>query len=171
MLQKVKERLMMWGYSFTVPEEPETPAPAADPEETEELDPVEESTEETEPEAAGEADPEEPAEETPTADELQILFLIAKTEAHIKNYCNIQEVPEELEYSMIDMVAIEFLKDKAMAGQLDTSSLQIENITSITEGDVAVSFASGSSITLPVIYGSISSKFEADLLPFRRMRW
>lgn len=131
MLQKIKDRLKMWGYEVAESEEPNTLTP----------------------------------------DETAIQFLIAKTEEHIKNYCNISEVPEELEYSEIDMVCIEFLKEKALSGGLETSGLQIDAISSITEGDVSVSYASGSSISLPAIYASISSRFESDLLPFRRMRW
>lgn len=167
MLQKIKERLQMLGYSFAAPE-PETPA--AEPEQTEDLA---EGTEEQEDLGAAEdpADPEEPEEETPTQDELQIQFIIAKTEAYIKNYCNINEIPEELEQSEIDMVAIEFLKEKALAGGLDTSSLRADAISSITEGDVTVSYASGASISLPNIYGSMKARFESDLIPFRRMRW
>ena len=156
MLQKIKERLQMLGYSFTQPEEP-----AADPEEN-----SEEQEEQTVPAETG-----DPEEETPTPDELQIQFIIEKTEAYIKNYCNISEVPEELEKSEIDMVAIEFLKEKALAGGLDTTSLRAEAVSSITEGDVTVSLASGSSISLPTIYGSIRARFESDLIPFRRMRW
>ena len=166
MLQKIKERLQMLGYSFAAPQQ-ETPA--ADPEQTEE--PSEEAEEQEDLEAAEDPADTDPAEETPTPDELQIQFIIEKTEAYIKNYCNISEVPEELEKSEIDMVAIEFLKEKALAGGLDVSSLRTDAISSITEGDVTVSYASGSSISLPTVYGSIRSRFEADLLPFRRMRW
>ena len=131
MLQKIKERLLAWGYEVAESEEPETLTP----------------------------------------DETAIQFLIAKTEAYIKNYCNIDEVPEELEYSEIDMICVEFLNGKALSGGLEASSLRIDAISSITEGDVTVSYASGSSISLPTAYSRISSKFEADLIPFRRMRW
>lgn len=109
--------------------------------------------------------------EAQTADEIAITFLISKTDKYIKNYCNIAEVPEELEESEIDMIAIDFLKQKAVSGGLDTTGLRVDGISSISEGDASVSYSSGSSVTLPAVYEQISDRFEADLLPFRRMRW
>jgi hypothetical protein len=110
---------------------------------------------------------------TATSDEDDMLqFLIDKTEAHIRNFCNIPEVPEELEEAEVDMIAIEYLKERAAAGELDDAKLSICGVSSITEGDVTTSFsASGASVTLPELYNSASRKFDAELMPFRRLRW
>ena len=56
--------------------------------------------------------------EVEQGDYLALDFLIKKTEQHIKHFCNINEVPECLNYIAIDMVAGDFLKSKKSMGQL-----------------------------------------------------
>ena len=98
-------------------------------------------------------------------------FLISKVENYIHNYCNIAETPKELEETEIDMICVEFLKGKALSGGLDLSGIQIDSISSITEGDVSVSYSGGSTCVLSQHYEDMKRKFEADLIPFRAMRW
>ena len=77
----------------------------------------------------------------------------------------------ELEETEIDMICVEFLKGKALSGGLDLSEIQIDSISSITEGDVSVSYSGGSTFVLSQHYEDMKRKFEADLIPFRAMRW
>ena len=98
-------------------------------------------------------------------------FLIDKTENYILNFCNIAKIPESLEQAEIDMICVEFLKGKALSGGLDLSGIQMDSISSITEGDVTVSYSGGSKFVLSEYYESMKKKFEEDLMPFRAMRW
>ena len=110
--------------------------------------------------------------ELSAGDDTALIFLIGKTDDHIKNYCNIDEVPEELKRSEADMIALEFLNTKAASGSLDESDISMDKVTQISEGDTSVSFANDSGCwTLGSMYQAMKRKFDADLLPFRRMRW
>lgn len=105
------------------------------------------------------------------SDSTAIEFLINKTENYIRNFCNIEEIPESLIEAEIDMICLDFLKSKALYGGLDTTGIQIESIASITEGDASVSYNGGSSSTLSKMYDETRARFEADMMPFRRLRW
>ena len=110
--------------------------------------------------------------EATEADQVIIQLLIDKTDQYIMNYCNVASVPDELEEAEIDMIAIEFLKQAAISGGLDTTGLRVDGISSITEGDASVSYASsGSVLNLSALYGAIKQSFDAELLPFRKLRW
>ena len=100
-----------------------------------------------------------------------LTFLIGKTEEYIKNYCNIAEVPAELEYAEIDAIAAEYLSNRAMYGGLDDTAIKLSKISSVTEGDTSVSYADDGSITVNAWYETSRRALELDMLPFRRLRW
>lgn len=104
-------------------------------------------------------------------DTFALEFLIAKTENHIRDFCNIEEIPESLEQSEIDVICADFLGEKALTGGLDLAGITIESIASITEGDASVSYSGGSAFTLSKVCEEKRRKFEEDLMPFRAMRW
>ena len=101
------------------------------------------------------------------ADETALIFLIGKTDDHIKNYCNIDKVPRELKRTEADMIALEFLNTKAASGGLGDTSINLERVTQISEGDTSVSYANDSAGSLSSVYEEMKRKFESDLLPFR----
>lgn len=105
------------------------------------------------------------------SDSFAVQFLIDKTENYIRNFCNITTIPESLEQAEIDMICVEFLKEKAISGGLDASGIKMDSIASITEGDASVSYSGGSTFVLSKFYDDMKGKFEADLMPFRRLRW
>lgn len=109
--------------------------------------------------------------ETGGDDDETLDFLIRKTEHYIKAFCNIDEIPEELLEAEIDMIALEFLKGKAAYGGLEGSSIQITGVSSISEGDVSLSYSGTSAFTLSGIYDAAKLQFERDLMPYRRLRW
>ena len=74
-------------------------------------------------------------------DDYVINFAMDKTEQYIKHFCNIDEVPDCLEYVFIDICCGEILRDKKATGQL--TSIQLEQVVrSIKDGDTEVSFGS-----------------------------
>lgn len=105
-------------------------------------------------------------------DEFALSFVMSKVEQHIKHYCNINEVPECLEYVFIDMVAGEFLQSKKATGQL--SALQIEPIVKrIQDGDTTVEFSA--TADMDVMFNQLTDKlihgYEPDLLRHRKLVW
>lgn len=105
-------------------------------------------------------------------DDFALNFVMSKVEQHIKHYCNINAVPECLEYVFIDMVAGEFLQSKKSTGQL--SALQIEPIVKkIQDGDTTVEFSS--TVDMDVMFNQLTDKlihgYEQDLLRHRKLVW
>ena len=110
--------------------------------------------------------------EVEQGDYLALDFLIKKTEQHIKHYCNIDEVPECLNYIVVDMVAGEFLKGKKATGHL--TSLQIEQtVKSIRDGDSEVAFVNGDSAEtiFDTYLEHLITGGAGNLLAHRRIKW
>lgn len=79
-----------------------------------------------------------------------------------KNYCSIDDIPEGLENTVIDM-AIDIFKSGQYSDNEETGRLK-----SITEGDVSMSFGD----TLFEEYGLSGIKnYEKRMMPFRRIKW
>ncbi|MBR5467931.1 MAG: hypothetical protein IKU80_01740 [Firmicutes bacterium] len=85
-------------------------------------------------------------------------FVYDYAERLIKNYCGIEEIPEELEETLLDM-ACEIAKKCAYGEDGQGGSVK-----SIKEGDVSVSFGGDD--------GFLGLKdFEKQLMAFRRLKW
>ena len=112
-------------------------------------------------------------------DEPGLVYLISKCERDILDNINHKVLPDGLFYTLVDMVAGQFLFDKKATGELDG----VEGFDfsapakSITEGDVSVTFAGAGD-------GAISAEARFDamldklihpddniLAAYRRMRW
>ena len=95
-----------------------------------------------------------------------------KVEQHIKHYCNIDDVPESLNYIAIDMICGEFLQSKKSTGQL--TALEIEPIVKrIQDGDTTVEFTSSvdNEAIFDMFVNKLISGYEADLLAHRCIVW
>lgn len=101
------------------------------------------------------------------ADEEAILFAENKTCEHIKNVCNLDYVPDELECLAIDMACGEFLRDRLLSGMLGDFDT-VGALKAITEGDVKVEYDGGDSIEGLLRF---LSRGEADLYRFRKICW
>lgn len=110
--------------------------------------------------------------ETSEADDATLAFLISKISQTVKNECNVEEVPEELKYRLIDWVCGEFLQAQFDLGKIDLEGLDLSGITSIKEGDTTVSYGTGTSGATQfydLINTLLSGKVE--ILCFRKLRW
>ena len=110
--------------------------------------------------------------ETVESDDFALDFVMNKVEQHIKHFCNIDVVPECLEYVFVDMVCGEFLQSKKSTGQL--TALQIEPIVKrIQDGDTTVEFVAN--VDNEAIFNSFVNKlisgYEADLIAHRCIVW
>lgn len=106
-------------------------------------------------------------------------YLISKCERAILDNINHKVLPDGLFYTLVDMVAGQFLFDKKAAGALDG----VEGFDfsapakSITEGDVSITFAGASdgAASAEARFDALLDKFihPADNIfaAYRRMRW
>lgn len=85
---------------------------------------------------------------------------IESTIEYIKNYCHIDSIPDDLKHTVILMAADLFRYD------VSSSSGQYDNVTSIKEGDVTVSYGSNSSSM-----SSVFKDYKARLARFRKLVW
>ena len=77
-------------------------------------------------------------------------YLLASAEEKIKNYCNIEEVPKELENTMVELAAA--LGEAGAGG---------EAVSSVKMGDTQVTYGSAQD--------SVFGDFKAQLNRFRRI--
>ena len=110
------------------------------------------------------------------ADKAGLEYLIQKCEMDILTNINHRELPKGLFYTLVDMVAGQFLFNKKAAGGLEGFDFDAP-AKSITEGDISVTFAGASDGS-----SSAESRFDAlldrlmhppdsVLAAFRRLRW
>ena len=109
-------------------------------------------------------------------DEYALGFLLEKTKLDILNFCNIKELPLELNYVAIDIVCGEFLLEKKSVGALSLNDIDLNAVAikSISEGDTNVSYATentqGALQKLDTLIQNLldSKKY---LYKFRRIAW
>ena len=103
-----------------------------------------------------------------------LCFVIQSVEDHIKSSCNITSIPDELSNVAVDRVCGEFLFTKKQTGQLTIEELDLDGaITSISEGDVTVQFANGSSDEdkFNSFLNYLLHKGEGDFVCYRKLKW
>lgn len=107
-------------------------------------------------------------------DETGLNFLIDKCEKDILADINQRVLPDGLFYVHVDMVAGQFLYDKKAAGGLDgLEGFDFSApVKSITEGDVAITFAGASAeARFDALLAGLMHPPKSTLAAFRRMRW
>lgn len=112
--------------------------------------------------------------EATDADEVSLAFVISKVKQSIINQCNTLDIPDELQYIVVDMVCGEFLQTKYSSGQLDLENLDLgDALSSLSEGDISVSFdgsATDDALFGALVYGLINGGKD-ELLCYRSLRW
>lgn len=103
------------------------------------------------------------------ADEWVLSFCIDKVTNHIKNNCNISEVPQGLHEVAVDLICGEYLQGKFNTGQLGDYSQAVQKIK---EGDTDITFASGMSDAelLKSLINSLQGR-EIDFAAYRCIKW
>lgn len=103
-------------------------------------------------------------------------YLTSKCEKDLLANINHKELPEGLFYTLVDMVAGQFLFDKKAAGDLEGYEFEA-TAKSITEGDVSIIFAGASdgAATAETRFDALLAKLihppESTLAAYRRLRW
>lgn len=91
-----------------------------------------------------------------------IKFAIEDAENKIKNYCNLEEVPEGL-YTTLARLSVDVYRAEGYGKE------ESRQVTSVSRGDVSTSFANTSS--LESTQTDFLSKYKEQLNSFRRLRW
>ena len=102
-------------------------------------------------------------------------FELEKTFNYIKNHCNIETIPNILDYRIIDRVCAEFLYYKKNSGNLEGFNYEAV-IKQIKEGDTTIHYAVGQGEDTPEnrfdsFVKSLERGFDKWLTPYRRLRW
>lgn len=109
------------------------------------------------------------------ADYAQIDFELKQVCDYVLNYCNISEIPEIIDYRLIDRVCAKFLFNKKNSGTLTGFNYEIA-IRKIKEGDTTVDYATGSSDVsvesrFDKLVNALERGFDKWLVPFRKIHW
>ena len=89
---------------------------------------------------------------------------------YILNYCNIKEVPAELNSCWVSLVCQKYLQNKLALG--DMEGVENGNISSISEGETSISYDnSNSSIARMQKLIDKLGKAENQLISFRKVKW
>lgn len=107
-----------------------------------------------------------------SADDFYLVFAVESTIQDILNFCNLKEIPKELEHVVIRRVLAKILDFKLQTSGADSINIE-KGIRSITEGDVSISY------DISLDRGVLLSKFIKDglnygmdnLYSFRDFRW
>lgn len=112
-------------------------------------------------------------------DNTGLKYLISRCEQEILSNINHTVLPDGLFYTLVDMVAGQFLYDKKAAGALD--GLEGFDFSapakSISEGDISVTFAGASDgattaeARFDALLETLRHPAESTLAAYRRLRW
>lgn len=102
-------------------------------------------------------------------------FELTKTTNYVTNYCNITEIPEILDYRIIDRICADFLFYKKNSGSLEGFNYDAV-IKSIKEGDTTIQYAVGqgedtAENRFDSFVKQLERGFDKWITPHRRLRW
>lgn len=103
-------------------------------------------------------------------------YLIPKCELDILANINHRELPDGLFYTLVDMVAGQFLFHKKASGGLTGFDFEAP-VKSISEGDISVTFsgasdgASSAESRFDALLDSLMRPRESVLAAYRRLKW
>ena len=107
-------------------------------------------------------------------DSWELSFVMLKVENQIKNSCNTTSIPEGLYHVAADMICGEFLLNRKNSGRLELADLDLSGaITSISEGDVSISFADGSTDEdkFNLLLDFLMNNGKGDFVCYRKLKW
>lgn len=95
-------------------------------------------------------------------DNALIEYGYGRAEEYVKNYCNIEEIPEGLVYAMADIACAGYLETSLVTGALAGMA------SSVKVGDTQVSFG-GESPSWSTIVDDLNRRSGRELVRYRRM--
>lgn len=107
-------------------------------------------------------------------DAWMIGFTMQKVESHIKNECNIPEIPDGLIHIAVDMVCGEFLMNLFSLGKMDDIQIT-QTISSVKLGDTTVSYNTNGAVDKVGLFTNMMNDLihgkEGELVCYRKMYW
>ena len=106
-----------------------------------------------------------------------IQFICRDVEQQLLNYCNLRQVPGELEYGLIENACGAFLRrKKTVGGMIQGIDFDSPAIKEITAGDTKTTFATGEGNATPeqrydALVAYLTDYGRKQWKMFRRMRW
>lgn len=107
------------------------------------------------------------------SDDWALQFICNQVENEIKNQCNINSIPPDLQNAVVDRVCGAFLFSKKQSGQLVSFDLS-PVAKSISEGDVSVSFSEQCKTPeqrLDSLIEALQSSTKGQLAIYRCIKW
>ena len=107
-------------------------------------------------------------------DSWELSFVMMSVENQIKNSCNTSSIPEGLSHTAVDIACGEFLMNRKNTGRLEISDLDLHGaIASISEGDVSISFDTGSTDEQKFnqLMNFLMTKGKGDFVCYRKLKW
>lgn len=112
------------------------------------------------------------------ADEDPLLqYIICSVAERVKNETNQPEIPEGLQYAVVEMAVGEYLAFKKNAGQLNIEGLDLEAaVKQIQEGDTNTVFATGDGSMTPeqrleALIARLCRDRTREFIRYRRLVW
>ncbi len=106
------------------------------------------------------------------SDDTGIAFAIEKVTKHIYNFCNISEIPDNLEEFAIDAVCGEYLSVLRALGNLPDTFDVAQGMSSIKVGDTSLNLTGKSGADLiDALVNSLIGGLESELICFRKLYW
>jgi hypothetical protein len=97
-------------------------------------------------------------------------ILIDEVRDYILNYCNIKEVPTELNSCWATLVCQKYLQNKLALGDMEV--VENGNISSVSEGETSISYDnSNSSVARMQRLIDKLGKVENQLVSYRKVKW
>lgn len=113
--------------------------------------------------------------EVPDTDADMIQYITTKAEREVLDFCNLDTLPEELQYVVTDMAAGEYLAAKYASGSLNIEGLDFSaGINSLSEGDTSISYNTeeSDSARLQKLIDALQKGLESkEVLRYRRLVW
>jgi hypothetical protein len=113
--------------------------------------------------------------EVPDTDADMIQYITNKAEREVLDFCNLDTLPEELQYVVTDMAAGEYLAAKYASGSLNIEGLDFSaGINSLSEGDTSISYNTeeSDSARLQKLIDALRKGLESkEVLRYRRLVW
>lgn len=94
-----------------------------------------------------------------------LTFTLETVNEMVKNFCNLEEVPEELKNTVVRMAADLYRSE----GYGQESAPQFTK--SVSRGDVTVTYADSYGAAKISGEKAILNDYRAQLVPFRKLRW
>lgn len=113
--------------------------------------------------------------EVPDTDADMIQYITTKAEREVLDFCNLDTLPEELQYVVTDMAAGEYLAAKYASGSLNIEGLDFSaGINSLSEGDTSISYNTeeSDSARLQKLIDTLQKGLESkEVLRYRKLVW